>query len=237
VNPSSLDSAVTLLGEFLDEGAHLLGQSYGGVLCLLIAARWPDKVLSLAVNEPPAFQLAKDDADVKVLLERLAGVYPARPTDSPGEWIHRWGQAVNIEIDPAPRTADDERAIVGMMREQPPWQAAIDLERIDQAPFPKRSFRRLASAFNAVATSRARPTHDVSTSPARDTPSKAGCRFCASSGSQPIACATSPVAVHEATGDGIRPRHPRSGPATCLARASWATYRLHRRATTRRDWR
>jgi pimeloyl-ACP methyl ester carboxylesterase len=139
MNPSTLDGAVTLLGEFLDEGAHLFGQSYGGVLCLLIAARWPDRVLSLAVNEPPAFQLAKDDANVKALLGRLADVYPARPTDSPTEWLQRWGQAVNVEIVPA-RTPQEERADVAMMREQLPWEpgaAAIDLERIARAPFPK----------------------------------------------------------------------------------------------------
>src|SRR6266542_5422010 len=64
-NPTSLDGEVMLLGEFLDEPAHLFRQSYGGVLCLLIAARWPDKVLSLAVNEPPAFQLAEGDPEVQ----------------------------------------------------------------------------------------------------------------------------------------------------------------------------
>jgi pimeloyl-ACP methyl ester carboxylesterase len=137
LNPSSLDSEVTLLGEFLDEGSHLFGQSYGGVLCLLISARWPDRVLSLAVNEPPAFQLAKDDPTVHALLQRLANVYPARPTHSPKEWIDRWTEALDIKADPAPLTGDEERAVVAMMREQPPWEAAIDLERIDRAPFPK----------------------------------------------------------------------------------------------------
>jgi pimeloyl-ACP methyl ester carboxylesterase len=29
----SLDAQATLLGRFLDKGAHLFGQSYGGVLC------------------------------------------------------------------------------------------------------------------------------------------------------------------------------------------------------------
>jgi pimeloyl-ACP methyl ester carboxylesterase len=137
VNPSSLDSEVALLGKFLDEGSHLFGQSYGGVLCLLIAARWPDKVLSLAVNEPPAFQLAKDDPNVEALLQRLGDVYPARPTDSPKEWIDHWAEAMDIKADPAPLSGDEERAVVAMMREQPPWEADIDLERIDRAAFPK----------------------------------------------------------------------------------------------------
>lgn len=136
-NRSSLDSQVTLLGEFLGAGSHLFGQSYGGVLCLLIAARWPDKVLSLAVNEPPAFQLAGDDPNVQALLERLADVYPAPPNEPPTEWIVRWAQALDIPPDPVPWTADEERNLAAMMREQLPWEADIDLERIDRAPFPK----------------------------------------------------------------------------------------------------
>jgi len=139
VSAPSLDSQATLLGRFLDEGAHLFGQSYGGLLCLVIAARWPDRVFSLAVNEPPAFQLASDGADVTTLLERLAEVYPARSTDSPDEWIQRWGEAVNMEIDPI-RTPEDEQAVVAMMHEQMSWEsaaAAIDLERVARAPFPK----------------------------------------------------------------------------------------------------
>ncbi|MEO8246148.1 MAG: alpha/beta fold hydrolase [Chloroflexota bacterium] len=136
-NPSSLDTEVALVADFLDGGAHLFGQSYGGVLCLLLAARWPDKVRSLTVNEPPAFQLAGDDPNVQALLHRLADVYPARPDDSPKEWMDRWREAVGMGADPAPLTADEERAVIAMMREQPPWEAKIDLDSIAAAPFPK----------------------------------------------------------------------------------------------------
>ena len=69
--PTSLESEVMLLGEFLEEPAHLFGQSYGGVLCLLLAARWPDKVLSLAVNEPPAFQLGYHEVRIDLKAPRL----------------------------------------------------------------------------------------------------------------------------------------------------------------------
>jgi pimeloyl-ACP methyl ester carboxylesterase len=136
-DPTTLDGEVLLLGEFLGEGSHLFGQSYGGVLCLLIAARWPDKVLSLAVNEPPAFQLAKDDQNVQAVLERLADVYPARPNEPPTEWIDRWFEALDIKAEPVVWTADEERNLAAAMREQVPWEADIDLERIDRAPFPK----------------------------------------------------------------------------------------------------
>jgi pimeloyl-ACP methyl ester carboxylesterase len=133
----TLDGEVLLLGEFLDEPAHLFGQSYGGVLCLLIAGRWPDKVLSLAVYEPPAFQVAEDDPNVQALLERLADVYPARPNESPTDWIDRWFEALDIKTDPIDWTADEERDLAAAMLEPLPWEAGIDLERIDRAPFPK----------------------------------------------------------------------------------------------------
>jgi pimeloyl-ACP methyl ester carboxylesterase len=138
-NPTSLDSEVMLLGEFLEEPAHLFGQSYGGVLCLLLAARWPDKVFSLAVNEPPAFQLAEDDPNVQAVLERLKDVYPARPNELPTVWIDRWFKALDIIVDPTdpPWTEDEERNLAAAMREQLPWEADIDLESIDRAPFPK----------------------------------------------------------------------------------------------------
>jgi pimeloyl-ACP methyl ester carboxylesterase len=136
-NPATLAREVPLLGEFLGDGSHLFGQSYGGVLCLLIAARWPGKVISLAVNEPPAFQLAANDPNVQSLRERLADIYPARPNESPTKWIDRWYEALDIKVDPAPLAGGEQQAVVAMMREQPPWEADIDLERIDQAPFPK----------------------------------------------------------------------------------------------------
>jgi hypothetical protein len=37
----------------------------------------------------------------------------------------------------APLTPEDERAVVAMMREQPAWEVALDLERLRRTPFPK----------------------------------------------------------------------------------------------------
>ena len=41
----------------LDDPAHLVGHSYGGVVCLLATALRPEGVRSLTVIEPPAFGL------------------------------------------------------------------------------------------------------------------------------------------------------------------------------------
>ena len=42
------------VAELLEDGAHLVGHSYGGVVSLLAAARNPQAVRSLTVIEPPA---------------------------------------------------------------------------------------------------------------------------------------------------------------------------------------
>jgi pimeloyl-ACP methyl ester carboxylesterase len=136
IGPAPLDAAVDRLEKLLDDGAHLLGQSYGGLLCLLLAARRPERVRSLTVNEPPAFQLAPDDPAVREMRDRLIDVYPPRPDDTPSAWNVRWARAAGMEPDDFPLTPAQEHAVRAMMWEQPPWEAEIDLERIAGAPFP-----------------------------------------------------------------------------------------------------
>ena len=54
------DDEAGWLQPFLEPGTHLVGQSYGGVIALLAAARAPERVRSLTVIEPPAFGTARD---------------------------------------------------------------------------------------------------------------------------------------------------------------------------------
>ncbi len=53
-----------LVADRLGSGAHLVGHSYGGVICLLAAARRPEGIRSLTVIEPPAFDVARGDPAV-----------------------------------------------------------------------------------------------------------------------------------------------------------------------------
>src|SRR6266581_378937 len=53
-----------LVAELLDEGAHLVGHSYGAVIALLAAAARPEAVRSLTVSEPGALGLAAGDPEV-----------------------------------------------------------------------------------------------------------------------------------------------------------------------------
>src|SRR4029450_5891838 len=66
------DSQAQDVCALLGDGAHLVGHSYGGLLCLLAAARQPDAIESLTVIEPPAFAVARGSRPVETLVERLA---------------------------------------------------------------------------------------------------------------------------------------------------------------------
>src|SRR3954447_24293795 len=52
------DEAVWL-GPFVEPGTHLVGHSYGGVIALLAAALYSDRVRSLTVIEPPCLGVAR----------------------------------------------------------------------------------------------------------------------------------------------------------------------------------
>jgi pimeloyl-ACP methyl ester carboxylesterase len=100
------------LAPLLDEGAHLVGHSYGGVIALLMAAQRPERVRSLAVSEPPAFALARGSPEVDALVERLDDLFTRGPRD-PREFFR------------------------ATMAERAPWEAEIPLDELAATPFPK----------------------------------------------------------------------------------------------------
>jgi pimeloyl-ACP methyl ester carboxylesterase len=147
------------LVELLVDGAHLVGQSYGGVVSLLAAGRCPDAVRSLVVIEPPAFGLARGNPAVEKL---IANISQASATEDPAEYRMRFLQGFGF---PAQREAlggarlDAARA---SMTERPPWEAQIpldDLERSglrvllvqgDWCPAPDSARALAGEAFRAV---------------------------------------------------------------------------------------
>lgn len=137
VDRSDLQSEAADVVELLGSGAHLVGHSYGGVLALLAATQSPDKVLSLAIIEPPAFQLAPESAEAQLFMRRLSPLYPPPPEMKPQEWNDRWLEALGLPPDAATLSREEERVVVAMMREQAPWEASIDLEKLRDNAFPK----------------------------------------------------------------------------------------------------
>ncbi len=125
------------LAPLLQDGAHLVGHSYGGVISLLIAARHPDVVRSLTVNEPPAFGLARDNPQVERVVTELAAFFAAGPHE-PADYLRGFLGVVGSDVQlPDPLPPELQQGAQAAMVERPPWEAEIPLDELAAAPFPK----------------------------------------------------------------------------------------------------
>jgi pimeloyl-ACP methyl ester carboxylesterase len=125
------------LAPLLEDGAHLVGHSYGGVIALLIAARHPERVRSLAVSEPPAFALARGNQDVERLVERLDehfGQGPREPRAFAAGFLAIVGSSARLPEELPPEL---EQAVRATMAERAPWEASIPLDELAATAFPK----------------------------------------------------------------------------------------------------
>ena len=125
------------LAPLLEDGAHLVGHSYGGVIALLIAARHPQLVRSLVVSEPPAFGLARGNPAVDALVERLDEHFTSGPRE-PRAFAEGFLALVGTKARlPDPLPPKVEQIIRATMAERMPWEAEIPLDALAQATFRK----------------------------------------------------------------------------------------------------
>jgi pimeloyl-ACP methyl ester carboxylesterase len=125
------------LEELLREGDHLVGHSYGGVICLLAAAR-PEALASLTVVEPPATQVALDVPAVREFAKGGARLWAEGPQDDPDAFLRLFLDAVGSAYDPpSPLPPELEQTARMLMRERGPWEAEIPLTALAATAFPK----------------------------------------------------------------------------------------------------
>jgi pimeloyl-ACP methyl ester carboxylesterase len=125
------------VAELLGDGVHLVGQSYGGVVSLLAAARRPEAVRSLTVIEPPAFAVAAGHPEMDELVARLRGHWEHGPR-KPAAFLRAFLELVGSEIRlPDPLTPSLQRGAEILLVERGPWEAEIPLDELGRAPFPK----------------------------------------------------------------------------------------------------
>jgi pimeloyl-ACP methyl ester carboxylesterase len=125
------------LSPLLEDGAHVVGHSYGGVIAMLMAARHPGPVRSLVVSEPPALHLAAGNPAVDRLVADLTALFT---TDgrTPLEHARRFVRIVGVDTeieDPMP--PEDEAVTRAAMSERAPWEAEIPFDVLRAQPFPK----------------------------------------------------------------------------------------------------
>ncbi|MGZ3639736.1 MAG: alpha/beta fold hydrolase, partial [Ktedonobacterales bacterium] len=124
------------IAALLGDGAHLVGQSYGGVIALLAAQLRPEAVYSLTVSEPPAFGVARDHPDAAWLIDRLAPLFMEAPHLTPEEYDVRFDSLLGFPPVSAPSLTTRQRKNLNAGRlEHAPWTAPIDLDQLAAAPF------------------------------------------------------------------------------------------------------
>lgn len=128
----------------LDEvgGAHLVGQSYGAVVCLLAAGLRPETVRSLVAIEPHTFEIAKGRDAVHAVIRALKPVHERAGLMTASEFYRAYGLArgrseEQISQDMAAMSSKDWAAIEASRRERSSLDAPIPVDVLAAARFPK----------------------------------------------------------------------------------------------------
>jgi pimeloyl-ACP methyl ester carboxylesterase len=125
-----------LFAELLGDGAHLVGHSYGAVIALLAAAARPDAVLSLAVSEPGALKLA-GTPEGEEMIAHGEMLYAARDTIPSDDFLRLFRSGTgSSRATPEELPEELLRGAELAMRERPPWEADVPLDRLAAAGFP-----------------------------------------------------------------------------------------------------
>jgi len=139
VDHVDFEEQAPLVAELLEDGAHLVGHSYGGVISLYAAALRPDAVLSLTLIEPPAFAVALDDRAVARLVEELQALWDQAGSLEPAAFLSEFSSRIigrripaTMELPP-----DVEQGVRTLMVERLPSEADPPLAELARAPFPK----------------------------------------------------------------------------------------------------
>jgi pimeloyl-ACP methyl ester carboxylesterase len=139
VDHVDFEEQAPLVAELLEDGAHLVGHSYGGVISLYAASLRPEAVWSLALIEPPAFGVALDHPAVAALAEELVALWRQAASMEPSVFLSEFsiriiGRRIPATMELPP---DVEQGVRTLMVERLPSEADPPLEELARAPFPK----------------------------------------------------------------------------------------------------
>jgi pimeloyl-ACP methyl ester carboxylesterase len=128
-----------LVAELLEDGAHLVGHSYGGVISLYAAGLRPQAVRSLTVIEPPAFGIARGHPAVDRLVEELSALWARVGSIEPAVFLSVFSSLVIGRPVPPERELSPalEQGVRTLMVERLPSEADPPLDALARAPFPK----------------------------------------------------------------------------------------------------
>jgi pimeloyl-ACP methyl ester carboxylesterase len=135
--PVDFEAEAAEIAGLLDRPAHVLGHSYGAIVCMLAAALRPAAVRSLTVIEPPAFGLAMDDPAVALLDERIRSHTGRAGGMTEEEYLRGFLGSWGFDPGPGPTlNAVARRSVRRSVGERSPAEAQIPLAELAEAPFP-----------------------------------------------------------------------------------------------------
>ena len=137
LEPVDFERHAHWLAERLAEGDHLVGHSYGGVVCLLAAAGTGGRLASLTVIEPPCTRVALEDPVVADFARRGAEVYAEGAHLDPETFLRTFLAAVGSDFDPpSPLPPALEQGARALALERGPWEAEIPLDTLRALALP-----------------------------------------------------------------------------------------------------
>ncbi|MGH8495209.1 MAG: alpha/beta fold hydrolase [Gammaproteobacteria bacterium] len=125
------------IAEFMGDGAHLVGHSYGGLGVLFAAARRPEATRSLTMLEPGAFSLGQHHPAARALVDGIRRMWDQDLPDE--EWVIRFLKAVGSDPDAFPPEflAAALPLVPIFRRGRPMWDPDLPLSELASATFPK----------------------------------------------------------------------------------------------------
>jgi pimeloyl-ACP methyl ester carboxylesterase len=126
-----------MFAEFLGDGAHLVGHSYGAVIALLVAAQRPEAVRSLTVSEPGCLRVAAGTPVVDEMIANGERLF-SHADDIPSEDFLALFRGGAGSAYGTPEQLPEEllHGVELLKRERPSWEADIPLDRLAAADFP-----------------------------------------------------------------------------------------------------
>jgi len=122
------------IAELLEDGAHLVGHSYGALGAIAAAELKPHAVRSLVLAEPPLFDIT-DDADARRLEEKIREILPVQDNRV---FLERFLSAVGtsiVEIEEA--DVEELVSMVPILRSaRQPWDSPPALDHLMENRIP-----------------------------------------------------------------------------------------------------
>ncbi|MCA8294085.1 alpha/beta hydrolase [Burkholderia sp. AU30198] len=123
--------------ELLEDGAHVVGTSMGGVVSARAAALAPDRVRSLTLIEPPAFPNAAGHPVVAEASLAMQRHWASSSTENAATFLDGFAAALQMPLQlPSPLPPGLTAATTNLKTETP-WATYIPLAQIKRARFPK----------------------------------------------------------------------------------------------------